>query len=371
MAIGVVHCFRSPVGGVFRHVCDLVKGQSALGLSVGIICDSFTGDQKADEILQSLAPQCSLGIVRVPMGRTLGLSDLNASRQVRSFLAQVRPDVVHGHGAKGGAYTRFTADRSVCKIVYTPHGGVFHYSATNPIGAVYLGIEKYLKRKTDGQIFESQYGSDIFTQKLGKITCLDRVIYNGLSEEEFEPCITDDHTYDFVFVGELRKLKGIDVLLTAVSVLKDQFPIKVLIAGQGPDKHYFEKRINDLGISAHVTLSPPVYPAKTALIKGRCIVIPSLAESFPYIVLESVAAALPIITTNVGGIPEIFGKYADQLIPPGDLLALSQAMKRVLQNLDNNQGTTLKIQSYVKENFNQQRMVKEVVEFYNEVLQAA
>ena len=371
MAIGVIHCFRSPVGGVFRHVCDLVRGQLKLGLSVGIICDSSTGDQQANEILEELTPQCSLGIIRIPMGRTLGLSDLHASRQIRSFLIQTHPDIVHGHGAKGGAYTRFTADRSVCKIVYTPHGGVFHYSATNPVGAIYLGIEKYLKRKTDGQIFESQYGSDIFTRKLGKTACLDKVIYNGLSEDEFEPCVTQDQTYDFVFVGELRKLKGIDVLLEAVAALKNQFPLKVLIAGQGPDERYFQKRIDNLDISDHVTLSPPVYPAKKALAKGRCVVIPSLAESFPYIVLESVAAARPIITTNVGGIPEIFGQYTGQLIPPGDLLALSKAMKQVLEKPDNDQSIALQVQSHVKKNFNQQRMVKEVVEFYHQVLEVA
>ena len=56
------------------------------------------------------------------------------------------------------------------------------------------------------------------------------------------------------------------------------------------------------------------------------LVVPSRAESLPYIVLEAAAAGLPIIATNVGGIPEIFGPDADELVPPGDPAALADAI---------------------------------------------
>ena len=76
---------------------------------------------------------------------------------------------------------------------------------------------------------------------------------------------------------------------------------------------YFE-----LGLDGVVDVSPPIYPVTKALAKGKCIVIPSLAESLPYVVLETAAAAVPLLTTKVGGIPEIFGKSADRLLPPAD-----------------------------------------------------
>jgi glycosyltransferase involved in cell wall biosynthesis len=60
------------------------------------------------------------------------------------------------------------------------------------------------------------------------------------------------------------------------------------------------------------------------------MVVPSLAESLPYVVLEAAAAGRPVIATAVGGIPEIFGAMADRLVPPGDASALAGAMQSAL-----------------------------------------
>jgi glycosyltransferase involved in cell wall biosynthesis len=73
-----------------------------------------------------------------------------------------------------------------------------------------------------------------------------------------------------------------------------------------------------------------VVPAREAFRHGRIAVVPSFAESLPYIVLEATAAGLPVIATRVGGIPEIFGPTADALIEPGSVPALRSAMQRFL-----------------------------------------
>ena len=63
---------------------------------------------------------------------------------------------------------------------------------------------------------------------------------------------------------------------------------------------------------------------------GRMMVIPSRAESLPYVILEAAAAGLPIISTRVGGIPEIFGPQSDHLIPPDDIGVLIGAISAAL-----------------------------------------
>ena len=68
----ILHAFRTPVGGLFRHVRDLARGQSELGHEVGIICDSTTGGQVASGLLDSIAPHCSLGIARIGISRLPG-----------------------------------------------------------------------------------------------------------------------------------------------------------------------------------------------------------------------------------------------------------------------------------------------------------
>ena len=74
------------------------------------------------------------------------------------------------------------------------------------------------------------------------------------------------------------------------------------------------------------------------------LVVPSRAESLPYIVLEAAAAGLPIIATNVGGIPEIFGPDAGDLVPPGDPAALADAIAAALQDRGARHSASLRLQ---------------------------
>ena len=148
---------RAPKGGVFRHVCDLVAGQAERGLQVGVVSGVGLGEPATEAAFAELTPACALGIHRFPMERTLGWSDVGAVRGLAGVLREVRADLVHGHGAKGAAYVRLTASRAGAKAVYTPHGGSLHFSWRSPAGAAYLGLERLLRTRTDGLVFESEY----------------------------------------------------------------------------------------------------------------------------------------------------------------------------------------------------------------------
>jgi glycosyltransferase involved in cell wall biosynthesis len=364
----VLHLLRAPVGGLFRHVSDLVQGQEKLGLKVGVVCDATTGDDHTDVTLAELEQVCKLGIYRVPMCRTLGWSDVTAIGQLIQICADIAPDIIHGHGAKGGAYTRLLAKRVGASSIYTPHGGSLHYSAGSPIGIVYLSLERLLRRRTDGIIFESQFSADTYVNKVGGITCKSQVIHNGLDESEFSPIVSNTNPRDFVFVGEIRKLKGLDILLQAVSELRTRRNVSVLIVGAGPDTDFFQQRTKDLSLEKQVNFLPPIFPATNAFAQAKCVVIPSLAESFPYIVLEAAAAKFPLLTTSTGGIPEIFGPYSRHLLPPGDPGALARAMEKVLDAPEQADKLADDLQSYVKTQFRMRKMIQDVNKFYQQVL---
>ena len=104
--MNILHVFRAPVGGLFRHVVDLARGQIARGHRVGLIADSRTGGERAEETLAALAPQLALGLTRLPMHRQLNPGDAIAAWHVTRRITQTGAHVVHGHGAKGGAYAR-------------------------------------------------------------------------------------------------------------------------------------------------------------------------------------------------------------------------------------------------------------------------
>ena len=367
--ISVIHCFRSPVGGLFRHVCDLVRGQSAQGLAVGIVCDSSTGDIQANKVLAELEPLCSLGIQRIPMSRTLSDLDRRAIKKIAAFCRSTKPNLIHGHGAKGGAYARLLAKASSgMKAVYTPHGGSLHYDATSVAGVLYLGLERLLKKRTHGLIFESQFGADVYQAKLGKFPCAHRVIHNGLQEREFGLWSAEHADFDFVFVGELRLLKGIDVLLQALASIHCQRPVTALIVGAGPDEAYFRQQVAALQLEAVVTFSGPIFPATDAFNRGRCVVMPSLAESFPYIVLEALAAGAPLIATEVGGIPEIFGQHRGALVTAGDVLALAEVMNEALEQPEQLMSRSVQLQQQVAERFSVNGMLQQIKTYYQQLL---
>ena len=108
-ALKVIHVLRAPVGGLFRHVRDLVAAQAAMGLEVGVVCDSRSADALTLTRLEALRPHLALGLHLVAMTRDVGWRDYTAFAAVRDLAARTGVDVLHGHGAKGGAYARLAA----------------------------------------------------------------------------------------------------------------------------------------------------------------------------------------------------------------------------------------------------------------------
>jgi glycosyltransferase involved in cell wall biosynthesis len=325
----ILHVLRAPVGGLFRHVTDLAEAQAARGHAIGLVLDSTTGGSEAEHALQRLAPVAKLGIHRAPMSRHLGVSDFNSIRFVTASVRESSADIVHGHGAKGGAYARLAQTGAL--RVYTPHGGTLHYAAASPLGLLYLNLERWLAHRTDLFLFESEFGLRAFREKIAVPQATARVVHNGVHPDELMPITPDGDAEDVVFVGELRRLKGVDVLIEALSRLIAQERIEsAILFGDGPDAGTYRAEIERRGLSPHIQFGG-VKPAREAFKRGRVLAVPSRAESLPYIVLEAAAASVPMVATRVGGMDEIFGPDATALVPPEDSAALAEAILQALE----------------------------------------
>jgi len=114
----------------------------------------------------------------------------------------------------------------------------------------------------------------------------------------------------------------------------------------------------------------PPTPARKAFAFGRILVVPSRAESFPYIVLEAAAAGKPLIATHVGGIPDIFGSLADQLTPPDDRDALARKLADAINHPDIMRDTAALLRERVRTNFSLDGMVESGIEAYRAALAA-
>lgn len=368
----ILHYLRGPVGGLFRHVRDLAAAQTTLGHAVGVICDSTRCDALSEARLDHLRTSLELGLFRTPMSRDIGIADFSAYRSARQFAERCGADILHGHGAKGGAYARLTAlsaRRSDARVAcfYTPHGGSLHYHPSTIKGRFYLMLERRLAGLTDGLIFESAYSAHRFAAHVGRLPCRSRVVHNGILPEELGPRLLDDDAVDFLFVGELRHLKGVDVLLEALQHVHQSTNASALIVGDGPDADELHKQAAALGLGGSVTFSRSV-PAMEAFARGRCLVLPSRAESLPYVVLEAAGAGMPLIATDVGGLPEIVAGSDTQLVPAGDAHALAGAMLAVLGDFVAAQHRADRLRAAVSHRFSASTMVSDILDFYEEVL---
>lgn len=372
MKLRIIHTFRAPLGGLFRHVLDVAHEQIARGHDVGIICDSTTGGVRADDVFATLAPQLSLGLHRFPMQRNPGFSDISALRRIARLCDDLKPDVVHGHGSKGGLYARLPAflKRNGPVRAYTPHGGSFNYLPGSMLHKLYMRVEALLARRTDVFLFESAYIANRFRACVGETDRLVRVVLNGVSDNEFEPIKHIESPFDIVYLGELRPAKGIEVLIDALALLvrEDGLDISLLIVGSGPDEGELKARVSTMGLNSRVVFEGPG-PIRNALARGRIMAIPSKAESLPYVILEAAAARQPLVSTDVGGIPEIFGPYAHRLVPPSDPNLFAAALKQVImQTPASRTRDALELSTFVRSRFTLKQMVDGVFAGYQAAL---
>lgn len=366
--MNILHVFRSPVGGLFRHVLDLARGQIARGHRVGMLVSNRTGGARADAALAELSPQLALGLTRVSMSRQLMPSDARGILHLSRRIAATKADIVHGHGAKGGAYARLAPARRGIVRTYTPHGGSLLFGHETMSGKVYLGIERFLMPRGGLYLFESRYSANMFNAKIGDPTrkAIARVVPNGVSPPEFEPIQFAPDASDVIFLGELRHLKGIDVLIDALLKLRaGGRDVSATIVGDGPDAAEIRARAKPLG--AAVQFRSPM-PGREAQALGRVMVVASRQESFPYVVLEAAAAGRPLIATNVGGIPEIYGPYAARLIPADNPDVMATALASKLDRPDEAGKEARELQQRVRECFSTDVMVEGILAAYDEAL---
>lgn len=373
----ILHVFRAPIGGLFRHVLDVARGQAERGHDVGIFCDSSTGGARADEVFRELAGRLALGVTRVPMSRYPSGTDLRAQLSEISLRRRLAPDVVHCHGSKGGVYGRIPAlfsPRRGYVTVYTPHGGSFNYKPGSAEHKIYMSVERLLEGATDMFLFESGFIAGRFEAHIGHMPRTDhRIVLNGVSDAEFEPVDHGASEFDLLYLGELRSAKGVDTLIDALALLRRRNGLtpRILVIGSGPDEDELKQLTHERGIAGQCVFEPPA-PIRKALARARAMVIPSRAESLPYVILEAAAAAQPLISTDVGGIGEIYGpNHRDRLIPANDPTILAGAIQAMLEMSQAERlAQAADLAGHVRQNFRLGDMIDGVIAGYRVALTA-
>jgi glycosyltransferase involved in cell wall biosynthesis len=362
----ILHAVRAPVGGIFRHILDLANGQADRGHQVGIIADSLTGGQRAEAALAEIAPRLKLGVHRLAIHREPFPTDILVWAHFMRLIRRLKPDVLHGHGAKAGAFIRLKSGSERTIRVYTPHGGSLHYPLNTLKGALYSRLERALMNNTDLFLFESAFARDTYQRTIGIPKGLVRCVFNGVTADEFDPVATAADATDVVYVGEFRHIKGADLLVDAVARLHaDGKPVTLTLAGDGEEIDALKAQIKKLDLGEAVRFIGHV-KARYGFSKGRLLIVPSRGDSMPYVVIEAAAAGIPMMAANVGGIPEIFGTQTEALFAPNIVGAMADAIEIALEDPAAALARAKSLRERIFLHFSQKAMVEGVLAGYRD-----
>ena len=164
-------------------------------------------------------------------------------------------------------------------------------------------------------------------------------------------------------ITEFTKNKGVQYLISAAKDLPDS--VHLAFIGEGEEKGLMEKLAKNIGLENRVHfLGFKENPAQY-LKAFDIFVFPSLKEGLPYAILEAGLAELPIIASNVGGIPDIITDGEDGiLVPPKDVQALSEAIKKVLADKELGQRLGKNASEKIKQHFNFEKMLEKTMDIY-------
>jgi glycosyltransferase involved in cell wall biosynthesis len=362
----ILHATRAPVGGIFRHILDLASGQADRGHHVGIVADSLSGGERAAQALAEIAPRLKLGVHRLAIRREPLPTDLLVWARFQHLIRRLRPDVLHGHGAKAGAFIRLNTSSSDRIRVYTPHGGSLHFPLTTLKGNIYARIERALMNNTELFLFESAFARDTYRRTIGTPRGPVRCVFNGVTANEFDPVVKAEDATDLVYVGEFRHIKGADLLIDAVARLRaDGRPVTLTLAGDGEESENLKAQVQRLGLGDAARFIGHV-KARYAFSQGSLLVVPSRGDSMPYVAIEAAAAGVPMIAANVGGIPEIVGAQTDALFAPYIAAAMADAIEMALDDPVATKERARLLRERVFLHFSQKAMVEGVLAGYRD-----
>lgn len=366
----ILHAVRAPVGGIFRHILDLANGQADRGHHVGILADSLTGGERAEKALATIAPRLKLGVHRLAIRREPSSTDTLVWVQFMRLIHRMNPNVLHGHGAKAGAFIRLRPRSKSTIRVYTPHGGSLHYPPETFKGSFYSRLERTLMESTDLFLFESAFARDTYQRIIGKPKSVVRCVFNGVTADEFDPIRKAEGATDLAYVGEFRRIKGADLLIDAVARLHaGGQPFTLTLGGDGEEMAALKAQVEKLGLSEAVRFIGHV-KARDGFARGRLLVVPSRGDSMPYVVIEAAAAGVPMVAADVGGIPEIFGPFRDALFAPNNAGATADAIASAMKEPDTAQARARELRERISQHFSQNAMVEGVLAGYRDAFEA-
>ena len=307
--------------------------------------------------------------------------------EIFRLIKKIKPDILYllsseaGFlGSIAGNLYRFLIAKTKPKIIYRIGGWAFKEPRNILIKKLYLWAEKLSAPFKDIIITNSEFDRQLAIKN--KITKPSKIItiHNGvnihelkfLPKEEARKFLNSKIPNSIIIgtIANLYKNKGLKFLILAAAGIKEKnttsssIPFFIII-GDGPEKENLEKLIKKQNLENRIFLTGFIPDAYKYLKALDLFVLPSIKEGQPWVILEAMAAEVPIVATNIAGIPEMIeNEKSGLLAEPADGEALNKAIEKMLTHTSLAKECTRNAAIIVKEKFGLEEMIKKNEELF-------
>jgi len=368
---------QSTWGGAQRYIYDLATNLNSK-YEIKVAAGGY------GELLKQLEKEkiktCSLKYLKRSINP---YNEIRAFFEILSLLKKERPDIIHINSSKGTVLASLAGRLTKTKIIYTVHGSVFVAHSSWLIKKIYLWIEKTFSYFKDKIITVSEFDRQLWLRHKVAPPLKLITIHNGIdfsrinfltpkkARKKILSFIKHQQISNFWLIGTIAHLypeKGLKYFIKAANEIK-KLNIKniiFIIIGEGMERKNLEVLIKKYELENIFFLLGEIKKAYKYLKAFDIFVLPSIKEGMPYVLLEAMSANLAIISSKVGGIPEMIeDKENGLLVESGNPKELAKKIVYLLKNPEATQVMTLKARKKVEEDFFLEKMIKKTEEVYD------
>jgi len=396
---------RLNIGGPAIHVVNLSADLPNHRFETRLVCGAINQDEGDMAYLteeKDIKP-----IIIADLKREINLlDDIKVFFKLIKIIREFQPHIIDTHTAKAGTLGRFAVIaynslhpfRKRIRLIHTFHGHIFHGYFSRLKTSAFIWIERFLAGFTDKIIvisdlqkkdicdtFKIAPEKKVQTLPLGFDLSAFNSCRSGQNQNQNKHFLDEKGTAPFLvgIVGRLTSIKNHHMFLQTVRYLKNHDKIddfRFLIVGDGELKTELSQKARKWGIDNYVEFAgwqkdmPSVYSTLDA------VVLTSRNEGTPVTLIEAMASGVPVISTDVGGVPDLMGKQIEEPVPGVNLMEngilvgsekfsnLANALIYLKDNYEIESPMTSRAKNYVNRHYSFDRLITDIKKLYQNLM---
>ncbi len=357
----------SVVGGPSKNLIQMARFGKQVDLSL------VTFQRGSSNAFVTAAREAGISVHVLQERRRFDLAPL---QQLRSVVEQVRPHILQSHNIKSHLFVHILGLHKSYPWIAFQHG----YTQTDLKDRIYNQVDRWTLPHAHRIVTVCQ----AFAKRLelrGIRRDRIRVQHNSVGPFVASPAeevaelrrrwnLGDASV--ILAVGRLSFEKGQADLVRAAAVLKQlnlEVPWRFVLAGDGPELDSLQRLAASLDVTERLVFAGHQTNLQPYYSMARILALPSHSEGSPNVILEAMAAGLPIVATSVGGVPEILAhEQTGLLVPSGDSSAMAEGLARLLKNPALASTLAIAAQRRAASSYSPEAKYRSLVAIYEELL---